>query len=83
MSCDVEEHKMHICSLKQQGLNDCIKIVTDNPTVECKHCGAKANSLKYVCAAHLGEDAPNVEGGHGTVDISDVGKPHAGEPTHQ
>ena len=79
MECKVESHKMHICNLKMQGLDDCIKSVSDNPTVECKHCGAKANSLEYVCAAHLEEDAPNVEGGHGTVDIDEVGKPHASE----
>ena len=29
-------------------------------------------------AAHLGEDAPNVEGGHGSVGLDEVGKPHAG-----
>jgi hypothetical protein len=79
MECKVEAHKMHMCSLKMQGLNDIIKSVSDNPTVECKQCGAKANSLEYVCAAHLGEDAPNVEGGHGIVDVEEVGKPHAGK----
>jgi hypothetical protein len=79
MECKVEAHKMHMCSLKMQGLNDIIKSVSNNPTVECKQCGAKANSLEYVCAAHLGEDAPNVEGGHGIVDVEEVGKPHAGK----
>lgn len=79
MNCNVEAHKMHICTLKMQGLDDCLKGVTDNPTVECRHCGAKANSLQYVCAANLEEDAPNVEGGHGSVDFDEVGKPHAGE----
>jgi hypothetical protein len=27
----------------------------------------------------LVETAPNVEGGHGSVSLDDVGKPHAGE----
>ena len=84
MSCDSEQHKMHMCVLKSQGKDDCIKSLSDNPTVECRQCGAKANSLQYVCAAHLGETSPNVEGGHGSVDLEEVGKPHAGErpPTH-
>jgi hypothetical protein len=69
---------MHICYLKSQGLEECIKSISDNPTVECRQCGAKANSLQYVCAAHLGQEAPNVEGGHGIVDLEDIGKPHAG-----
>jgi len=65
--------------LKLQGKDDCIKRLSDNPTVECSQCGAKANSLEYVCAAHLGEEAPNVEGGHGSADLEEIGKPHAGE----
>jgi len=78
--CICESHNKHICYLKMQGLefDDCLKSVTDNPTVECKHCGAKANSMEFVCAAALEEDAPSVEGGHGTVDLEEVGKPHEG-----
>jgi hypothetical protein len=78
MECKVESHNMHCCYLKLHGLDDSLKSVTDNPTVECRHCGAKANSLEYVCAAYLEDDAPNVEGGHGTVDIDEVGKIHEG-----
>lgn len=78
MSCNCEAHKMHFCYLKSQGLEDCIKSITDNPTVECRHCGAKVNGIQNVCAAHLGTDAPNVEGGHGSVGLEDIGKPHAG-----
>jgi len=78
MSCNCESHKMHICYLKSQGREDCIKSLTDKPTVECRQCGARANSLEYLCAAHLGEDAPNVEGGHGSIGLEEVGKPHAG-----
>jgi hypothetical protein len=69
---------MHICYLKLHGMEKCIASVTDNPTVECRQCGAKANSVKYVCAAHLGDTAPNVEGGHGSVGLDEVGLPHAG-----
>ena len=78
MSCDAKNHQMHMCALKAQGMDDCIKSLSDNPTVECRQCGAKANSSKNLCAAHLMDTAPNVEGGHGTVDIADVGKKHAG-----
>ena len=78
MNCNSESHKTHICYLKSQGQEECIRSITDNPTVECRHCGAKANSLEYICAAHLGQEAPNVEGGHGSVSLDEIGKPHAG-----
>lgn len=78
MSCNCENHKMHFCYLKAQQMEESIKEITSNPTVECRHCGAKVNSLQNVCAAHLGKDAPNVEGGHGSVGLDEVGKPHAG-----
>jgi hypothetical protein len=38
--------------------------------------------MENVCAAHMEEEAPNVEGGHGSVGIEDIGKPHAGERPH-
>jgi hypothetical protein len=82
MSCDSQQHKMHMCVLKAEGLDDCIKSLSDNPTVECRQCGAKANSLENVCAAHMEEEAPNVEGGHGSVGLEDIGKPHAGLRPH-
>jgi hypothetical protein len=78
MSCDSKNHQMHMCALKAQGLDDCIKSFSDNPTIECSKCGARANSSEYLCAAHLGDSAPNVEGGHGSVDLDEVGKPHEG-----
>lgn len=83
--CKGESHNKHICFLKAQGLefDDCLRSVTDKPTVECRHCGAKANSMEYVCAASLEEDAPNVEGGHGSVGIDEVGKPHEGRLQNQ
>lgn len=81
MSCDSKNHQMHMCALKAQGLDDCIKSLSDHPTVECRKCGAKANSSVNLCAAHLGEWAPNVEGGHGSVGIDEVGKPHEGSDT--
>ncbi len=76
--CKVEAHKEHICFLKMNGLNDIIASVNDSPKVQCRHFGSKANSMQYVCAATLEEDAPNVEGGHGSVEIEEVGKPHEG-----
>jgi hypothetical protein len=78
MSCDDKNHQMHMCALKRQGLDDCIKSLSDNPTVECRNCGARANSSKNLCAAHLGDWAPSVEGGHGTVGLDEIGKPHEG-----
>ena len=78
MSCDCENHQMHMCALKREGQEELIKSLSNNPTVECRQCGAKANSSENLCAAHLGDSAPNVEGGHGSVDLEDVGKPHAG-----
>lgn len=78
MACDSKDHSKHMCALKAQGLDDCIQALSDKPTVECKHCGAKTNSIKNVCAAHLAESAPNVEGGHGHVNFDEIGKPHAG-----
>lgn len=78
MSCDSKHHQMHMCALKRQGLDDCIRSFSDHPTVQCRSCGALANSSKNLCAAHLREDAPGVEGGHGSVAVEDVGKPHAG-----
>jgi hypothetical protein len=78
MNCNCEDHKKHFCYLKAHGLNDCLESITDKPTVKCSHCGARVNDVQYVCAAHLGSDAPNVEGGHGSVGLDEVGKPHAG-----
>ncbi|MBT0665104.1 hypothetical protein KI809_12425 [Geobacter pelophilus] len=78
MDCTCDNHATHICQLKATGLTAELQRVTDNPTVTCRHCGAQANSAQYVCAAHLGTDAPNVEGGHGSVGLDEVGKPHAG-----
>lgn len=81
MNCGCENHQMHMCALKTQGRDDLIQSLADQPTVECRHCGAKANSIKNICAAHLGANAPNIEGGHGTVSLDEVGKPHAGPKT--
>jgi len=78
MSCDSKNHQMHMCALKAQGLDACIKSLSDHPSVQCRQCGARANSSKNLCAAHLGDWAPNVEGGHGTVGLEEIGKPHEG-----
>ncbi len=78
MPCDSKDHSNHMCALKLRGKTDCIELLSDRPLVECKHCGAKANSIKNICAAHLGAAAPNIEGGHGIVGLDEIGKPHAG-----
>jgi hypothetical protein len=77
MSCTAETHRIHMCALKKEGRYDLVKSLSDNPTVECRHCGAVANSMENICAAHLREEAPNVEGGHGSVGLDEIGKPHA------
>jgi len=77
MSCTTETHRMHMCALKKEGKDDLVKSLSDDPTVECRHCGARANSLENICAAHLLDEAPNVEGGHGSIDLEEIGKPHA------
>lgn len=79
MSCQSKDHSNHMCVLKAQGLDDCIELLADDPIVACKHCGAKANSIKNICAAHLGAAAPNIEGGHGFVNLDDIDKPHTGK----
>jgi hypothetical protein len=78
MSCNDENHRMHICALKMRGEEEALRSLTDHPTVQCRQCGARANSVENLCAAHLKEDAPNVEGGHGSVGLDEVGKPHSG-----
>jgi len=78
MSCDCKNHQMHICQLKSLGQHDLVASMSDNPVVQCHQCGARANSIEYLCAAHLGKEAPNVEGGHGSVGLEEVGKPHSG-----
>lgn len=78
MGCDSENHQNHMCVLKSKGLEECIAALSDKPAVECRKCGARANSPRNLCAAHLGEWAPSVEGGHGSVGLDEVGKPHSG-----
>ena len=67
-----------MCVLKAQGLEECIRSLSNHPLVECRKCGAKANSPQSLCAAHLGEWAPSVEGGHGSIGVEEIGKPHSG-----
>lgn len=49
MACNIEQHKMHMCALKEEKNDECIKSLSDNPTVVCGDCGAKANSYENVC----------------------------------
>lgn len=72
-----------MCVLKEQGLEKWIQRLSDKPVVECRYCGAKANSLRNVCAVHLSEMAPDVEGSQGRVSSEEVGKPLAGQKNSQ
>jgi len=76
MGCDPKKHQMLMCALKAQGLDDCIKSFSNKPTVECRKCGVRANNSKNLCSVHVGDWAQNVEGGHGTVGLSEVCKRH-------
>jgi hypothetical protein len=44
-----EMHKGHICWLTHMGLLNEVRHLTDNPTVSCTKCGAKANLPHNVC----------------------------------
>ena len=50
MACNIEQHKMHMCALNAEKSEECIKSLSDKPTVECSNCGAKANSPENVCS---------------------------------
>lgn len=78
MGCNSETHHLHMCALRAQGKTDLIAELSDHPTVECRQCGARANGVENLCAAHLLDEAPNVEGGHGAVGLEEVGRPHEG-----
>lgn len=39
-----------MCALQSNSDEECIKSLTDKPTVVCGNCGAKANSADNVCA---------------------------------
>lgn len=47
--CNAKVHHQHMCILKEKGMNEEIVKLSDNPTVECGICGAKANSADYIC----------------------------------
>ncbi len=48
-TCEVSEHKKHMCSLRAAGDSAEIARLSSNPTVECGVCGAKANCADNVC----------------------------------
>lgn len=44
-----ETHVGHICWLSRMGMLMEMQHLTDNPTVKCTRCGAKANLAHNVC----------------------------------
>jgi len=50
MSCDIEQHKMHMCELRAGGAEDCILSLSENPAFTCQNCGAKADKAENLCA---------------------------------
>lgn len=49
MTCDPEKHKEHMCQLSAEGNIELIRCLSENPTVECGNCGAKAKRAENVC----------------------------------
>jgi len=50
-SCNSEDnHKGHICVLRNEGMTNLIELITNKPTVICSLCGAAANSEAHVCS---------------------------------
>ena len=49
MECDSQQHKEHMCALKEKGDLELIRCLSTNPTVECGNCGAKANKPENLC----------------------------------
>ena len=51
--CKKDGHKMHMCSIKAEELDQTdaekYKQLTENPKYECGNCGAKVNSSENVC----------------------------------
>ena len=48
--CDSADVHKHMCTLVAQERDESIKSLSDRAIVECRYCGAKANSLKNICA---------------------------------
>jgi len=68
-----------MCVLGEQGLDEWIQRLSNKPVVECRFCGARANSLRNVCAARLTEAAPGAVFECEDVALDGVDNPHAGQ----
>ncbi len=49
MGCDGNEHNEHMCALKKAEKMELVRCLSDQPTVECGNCGARANRPDNVC----------------------------------
>jgi hypothetical protein len=49
MNCDPGSHKEHMCQLNAAKKLDLVSCLSQNPTVECGNCGAKADRPENVC----------------------------------
>ena len=53
MACDQEEHKMHMCALKESGYAEQhpeeFQAITANPEYKCGNCGAEAGKAENLC----------------------------------
>jgi predicted nucleic acid-binding Zn ribbon protein len=47
--CSNEDHKLHMCALKEANMVELVRCLADQPTVECANCGALANRAENVC----------------------------------
>lgn len=51
--CKNEEHKMHMCLLKENGFDkknpEKFKEITEKPSYKCGNCGAEAKKAENLC----------------------------------
>jgi len=78
-----KDHRKHLCVLKEQGLDDWLQRLSNRPTVICRYCGARANSLRNICAVRLTRGGPMLKGsgsrGREKADAPSVRQDHPGE----
>ena len=74
MACNKKNLTKHMCGLAALGMQDCIESLSDNPVIECKYCGAKANSIKNICAALFVVKAKVSESHHASANLGKCGK---------
>lgn len=62
LHCGAKDFTKHMCTLQTQGLKDCLQLLSEKPLVECRKCGAQADSAKNICAATVLPVITDVDG---------------------